>query len=752
MMVAALVFLLGATMAHAQTVAPVTGNGQVICSGCQNFPNFSFQTMVVKVTDASGNPLSGQTVTWTTSGSGAPLCALSLNGNCLSNNTTTTAADGTSLNYLTATNTFNPNAFSAFVQYVVNAACTSCSNNASTNFTLTQGFVDPQTQIGAFQIFASCANCSYPSGGAPLAGKVGDTYSPPLVLGIVDRFGRAVPNAGMLLVNIDGNGNLQNGATGPTATCTSTPGNQPGLVLSDANGFFTCSPVFGGQPNVPASGGAPTSVGQFYASVGGAYPGGDLTQIPNGYQFGVIRLAVSPGQAGSIKIVSGNNQSVTIGGPATLPLVVEVDNTSGTPLAGVGITWKVTPTGAITNTANAPGVTDQNGRASWTPTVASSASGAITITASVAGSTTAPATFTLTAAQPVIVTSLAYQSGSNQSAVVNSAFPLPLVVKVSVSSGSVQGIPVQFAVTQGAVTISATTANTDANGLAQVTATAGSVTGSANVVASIPSFVGAGSVTFILTVAPSAPTLNAGSFVNGADYQGNSLSPCSLGALVTAAGTLGISPISPAFPFRPAPSTALTIMIGTIPAPVLNITNNLNGQQLVEFQVPCNVAVSASVPASVSIGGGVSTVNLNIQVASPGVFQDLGSDGVLRAVLIRPDGSFASITNPARQGENVTAVVTGLGPTNPPETTLNVASPTIQPVPTGIVVVGVAGGGTTINSVQSSTDLTGVFLVNFLVPTGQTGNNVPFSVGVIPPGSSPSSPAIQSVTSRISIQ
>ena len=42
------------------------------------------------------------------------------------------------------------------------------------------------------------------------------------------------------------------------------------------------------------------------------------------------------------------------------------------------------------------------------------------------------------------------------------------------------------------------------------------------------------------------------------------------------------------------------------------------------------------------------------------------SDGVLRAVLVRPDGSFVSLQNPARIGEVIRMYATGLGQTSPP--------------------------------------------------------------------------------------
>ena len=45
----------------------------------------------------------------------------------------------------------------------------------------------------------------------------------------------------------------------------------------------------------------------------------------------------------------------------------------------------------------------------------------------------------------------------------------------------------------------------------------------------------------------------------------------------------------------------------------------------------------------------------------PGVYQQIDSDGVARAVVLRPDGSFATPSNPARRGETVVAYVTRTG-------------------------------------------------------------------------------------------
>jgi len=323
-------------------------------------------------------------------------------------------------------------------------------------------------------------------------------------------------------------------------------------------------------------------------------------------------------------------------------------------------------------------------------------------------------------------------------------------VQVTSSAGSAAGLTVQFRVASGSVSLSSTNALTDSNGQAQVTATAGAVTGPATVVATISGNTGVGSQTFNLTVAPPAPTITTGNFVNAADYQSNSFSPCSLAALVASAGSLGVSNLSPAFPGLGIASSALGLSVGSMAAPVLSVNNNAKGQQVVTFQVPCNVAAGDSVPVNVTVGGGTSSVNLKVQAASPGVFQTTMSDGQLRAVLIRPDGSFVSLENPARRGENEVALVTGLGATTPATNTLSVAIPGTTGTVQGNIIVGMNGGGVPFNSAQLSPDLPGVYLVSFQIPSDMaTGNDVTFSVGVIPAGGSST---IYSATSKIPVQ
>jgi uncharacterized protein (TIGR03437 family) len=148
-------------------------------------------------------------------------------------------------------------------------------------------------------------------------------------------------------------------------------------------------------------------------------------------------------------------------------------------------------------------------------------------------------------------------------------------------------------------------------------------------------------------------------------------------------------------------------------------------------------------------------VNVPVLAASPGIFQTTMSDGVLRAVIVRPDGSFVSLANPARRGETVRAYATGLGVTSPSVGTNAIAIPGADAIVQGTLIIGVTntagqGEGVRVSTARVAPDLIGVFEIPFQVPSdAATGNNVSFSVGVIPVGSST---PIYSATAKIPIQ
>ena len=712
--VAALAGFALASGASAQNISVVAGNGQVICLGCTNGSPAFFQTMVAKVTDSSGNPVNGASVSWTvvaTNGGGNV-------GVLLSGPTTTSLVDGTTTNVLTATLLPTTVTFQSFLQFTVTAT----TSTSSAVFVLTQGVTDPfNPQLPPVQVQARNVPIS-----TTMSGPVGSASTdPPIQVVVVDEHGNAIPNVGLFLVN------SQDPTQGPIATCPPSPGAGPFTVLTDGTGTASCTPVFGGVPGR----------GSFQVVVGGGYPNGDTTQPPNFYYESFpINLNITPGVAGAIKIISGSGQSANPGQTLPAPLVVEVDGTGGQPLAGSQINWKVIPSTAA-SLANSSTTSGSNGQVSNTVTFSSSASGTVQVTATLATDSTKSVTFTENAVVPVSITGFTIFSGNNQSTAVNTAFPQPLVVQVTTSTGSAAGIPVQFAVATGSISLSASTATTDSNGRAQVTVQAGTVTGPASVTASVAAATGVGTQTFTLAVLPPTPTITANNFVSGADYQRGSLSPCAIGAVVVPGGSLGISDASPTFPGLAINLPSVSLTINNLTAPILSVGTNPANQQQITFQVPCEVA-PGTVPAVLTVGGGSSTVSLNILAASPGIFQTVMTDGVQRAVIIRPDGSVVSLSNPGRRGELVVAMVTGLGPVSPAVGTGALPAPgssdtTAPNAPVQYtVVVGMGNGeGVPLTYARLSEDLPGVYLVAFQIPSDLTpGSNVNFSVGVVPTG------------------
>jgi uncharacterized protein (TIGR03437 family) len=140
----------------------------------------------------------------------------------------------------------------------------------------------------------------------------------------------------------------------------------------------------------------------------------------------------------------------------------------------------------------------------------------------------------------------------------------------------------------------------------------------------------------------------------------------------------------------------------------------------------------------VTVGGGSTTVPaVTVLPISPGIFQTTMSDGVLRAVLVRPDGSYVSLQNPARIGEVIRMYATGLGQTSPPIVTnqtvplITDASGNLTPEAMPViaqVVVGVDNAGVQVVSAQYAYGMVGVYEVQFVLQSADTGNSIPFAI------------------------
>lgn len=677
--------------------------------------------MVVKVTDASGNPIAGKPVNWqlvfATPGSPPEFDLRTF--------TDTKGLAFARLSQLSQLSSVD----STFLQSVISATV----DTASVNFTVTQA-LSPNSGLA---IIDSDLITPY---GTVLAGPAGSTGTIPIQIHIVAN-GTPVPNVSVRILSPVG---PDPAIALPSASCATGPGADPGSVLTDASGNATCYPVFG-KPFFPRN--AASVSGPVSVLVGGLDPAQfDQTISPRPLPDAVwyerynnaIELVVTPVTPGSIGPVSGNNQSVDPG-KSSEPLVVQVTDLSGTVSIGnANVLWTVSPASAA-KVSPSESTTDAQGKAQTTVTFAANAGGRVTVTATLSGSNSvAPFNFTLDTR--VLIFSLTKIAGDLQTAQSGQNFGAPLIVQVMGTNGlPLSNQPVSFFLNPN-VTLSATTVLTDASGFAQITVKAGSTPGPVTLTASIGSF----TQPFTLTIVPPGPALSSSTFYNAAGGSRlSAVSPCSLVTVVTS----GLAPnvqglVFNANAFGPWATTLAsdTVTVNDVAAPVYSV-GNVSGVEQVTFQVPCETAVASSAPISINVGGGVATVTVPVQAATPGIFETLMSDGVRRAVVIRPDGTFVSLKNPAglpnpaRPGEVVRVFVTGLGPTAPAMATGAFPFAGVDSLALGQVIVGVNNAGARVVSARVSPNLIGVYEVAFQVPTdAPIGNDVVLSVAVNAPG------------------
>ena len=120
----------------------------------------------------------------------------------------------------------------------------------------------------------------------------------------------------------------------------------------------------------------------------------------------IRKLTPTPQTAATLAILSGNNQSGTVGTALTMPLAVKVTDGTGAPVSGVQINFVVTSGAALANPGRA--VTLSDGTATTTITLGATAGG-VQINAQAGG--LANAVFTLTAAAAISPTAPVISAG-----------------------------------------------------------------------------------------------------------------------------------------------------------------------------------------------------------------------------------------------------------------------------------------------------------------------------------------------------
>ena len=412
-----------------------------------------------------------------------------------------------------------------------------------------------------------------------------------------------------------------------------------------------------------------------------------------------------------LTILQGNNQTGNAGAPLANGLLAEVTDSCGHAIAGAQVTWAVTQGSAILSN-----VTSVSTSAGYVGATVNFGATPGTVVVTVTLGTSSIQTFTLTS--QAVASQMTIASGNNQTGTISSAFPLPLTVQINDANNKpVTGVTVSFAVTSGNVTISGTTAVTNSQGQASITANAQQTPGAIVITATYASL----SATFNLTAVPLGPQLTSVAFENAASFQPG-LVPC---GLATATGS-GLAPnligsVSGANFFGPLQTSldGVSVTVNGTPAPIYQLSNT-NGKQQVTFQTPCQAAPGNNGVVQVSVTGASTTVQgVTILAAQPGIFYYTAPDGnSYGQVISAADGSYITAANPAKRGGTYYLIATGLGQVTP-ATATNSAGINGQNV-VNTIIVGVANAGVPVISAYYQPGEVGVYVVGFTIPANLT--------------------------------
>jgi uncharacterized protein (TIGR03437 family) len=652
----------GGTSGGTGVIKIIGGQGQILTENTQTGFN---SPLSVKLTDASGQPLVNAPVTFAlASGFGSLV----------------DAADPSAPNTVTVNTDANGVASTAFATNVVpftlsfiQSTITAGSPGLNTvTFFVTTVPSDPSKQPAIALI--------KPQPGDTVTGPAGGTVPAAIVALVTSYLGLPIPN---VAITVNSNG------ADPTQFASGSCADPTGQgVLSDSNGRASCDLVLNNK----------VGLGQLFVNIG------------NIVNAGPFQLRIVPGAPANVQIVQGNNQSGTPGQTLPLALVVVVTDAGGNILAGVPVTWQVLTPNGVTLT-NIISTTDGNGHASALPILGNVAGNAqVKVTAGPSS-----AIFTLTV--NVAVGGIQTVSGGNQTALVNTAFGAPLVVKVTDAKGNpVAGVQVTFAVAGGGATVGSATATTDANGNASTTVQAGATAGPITVTASTGAF----NTTFTLTAGIPGPGSQP-VFLNGASFQPG-ISPGAIAIIQDPGIATGIQGVVQGNTnlVGPLPTTlaGVKVTFNGVAAPIFYVAN-VNGKEQVAVQVPFETLPGTATVVITGPGGGTFTAsNVPIQPFAPGVFQLPGAAPAGQdpfAVVQRPDGSYVSAANPARRGEIDCLFATGLGQVSPNASTNSggVAGQSLL----ARFDVGINNAGVRVVSSQYLPGTVGVYEICFQVPS-----------------------------------
>jgi uncharacterized protein (TIGR03437 family) len=432
-----------------------------------------------------------------------------------------------------------------------------------------------------------------------------------------------------------------------------------------------------------------------------------------GERIGVkMRLLVGPASSQSLTYVSGNNQAGIAGQTLPSALVAQIGDNCGGGLAGREVVWTVTQGAAtltqVATTSNAAGLVSAR-------VVLGSTPGPVKVSVVMANAD--PIIFDL--ANNAVISGVQVVSGGAQTALTNQAFanPLVFVVRDNLNNPVGAGYNVVFTTT-GSVVLDTNQATTDAQGRVQVLATAGPLAGPVTVRATHAGFSATAQLTVGTPPPPSLP-LTPASFYNNASFntpnKAEGMTPCGLVTVIGNGLASTVAGVVSGVGFGPMPYTlaGVSLTVNGVPAP-LRAVSNVDGEQRVDFQAPCETAVGTATVV-ITVNGGTTTINgVKVFAGQPGIFSYKWSDNKNYGAVVRvKDGSYITPSNLAVTGEDYLMFVTGLGQTTPATATNSAGvgqSVALQ------VVVGVDDGGVPQQQARYVPGLIGVYSVQFTLP------------------------------------
>lgn len=426
-----------------------------------------------------------------------------------------------------------------------------------------------------------------PAGGTPQGATINSAFAAPLTVAVLDNEGDPVANATVTFNAPQFNASAQLSAT---------------TAHTDAIGHAQVTAVAN-------------------AVAGGYTIGASVAGVPTPATFNLTNLA---GVANSVASTLGTPQTASVNSPFPVPLTVLVLDAGNHPLGGLSVTFSAPSSGPSATFSSGASVTTSIAGVAQVNAVANTMAGSYTVTAHVNGSS-ATATFNLTnTGGPASLVLPA--RGTPQSAMVSTPFGTPLGVRVTDAYGNPSsGVSVLFtapAVGPGATfppVLITTTVITDAQGAAEVAATANALAGSYQITAT-----SAGLLTpavFNLTNTATAPPQGSGTSGNGQGANVNAAFQCRLQLKVTSNGTTPLPGVSIDF-VAPANGPTAVLSNGVNSGNSVTTTTDANGLTSVTAAAN-NIAGTYAIAAGVSgSGNALTTYQLTNFAAGERLFAD----------------------------------------------------------------------------------------------------------------------------------